>query len=185
MENHQQTPLCRSARGMFFMCGYLSRIGVSFGPRLGIRHWMAIVLCVGLALPGLRRILTRSPELDILSSRFALIGKIDANRDGKDDRAAFKRVIAAAGGSVDYDLPAPKVGQEVAKLAPRIDWYVVDDRTHCPSLSAPTDVGWHQFATRVSERIKEARLDGIKPMPLSRLVPIVRAATSQGALRGR
>ncbi len=146
---------------------------------------MAVVLCVGLALPALRRILTGSPELDILSSRFALIGKIDANRDGKDDRAAFKRVIEAAGGSVDYDLPAPEVGQEVGKLSPRIDWYVVDDRTYCPSLSAPIDVGWHQFAKRVSERIKEARLDGIKPMPLSRLVPIVRTATRQGPLRGR
>ena len=135
---------------MILMCGYLSKIGVSFVPRLGIRHWMAIVLCVGLSLPGLRRILTRSPELDILSSRFALIGKIDANRDGTDDRAAFKRVIEAAGGSVDYDLPAPEDGQEVGKLAPRIDWYVVDDRTHCPSLSGPISGLWPPTRLRLS-----------------------------------
>ena len=167
------------------MSGYLARIGVSIVPRLRIAHWMAIVLCVGLSLPALRRILTRSPELDILSSRFALIGEIDADRDGTDDRAAFKRIIEAAGGSVDYDLPAPEVAPEAGKLSPRIDWYVVDDRTYCRSLSEPIDVGWSRFLKRVSERIKEARLDGIKPMPLSRLVPIVRTATSQGPLRGR
>jgi hypothetical protein len=142
---------------------------------------MAIVLCVGLALPALRRSLTRSPELDVLSSRFALIGKLDANRDGKDDRAALKRVIVAAGGSVDYDFPASEIGQELGKLSPGIDWYVVDDQTFCPSPSAPTEVGWLQFQKRVGERMKEARLDGIKPMPLSRLLSMLRAAERKGA----
>src|SRR5271165_3127392 len=37
--------------------------------------------------------------------RFALIGKIDVNRDGKDDRLDLKRMIEEAGGIVDYDLP--------------------------------------------------------------------------------
>src|SRR5262249_58952772 len=127
--------------------------------RIRLAHWMAIVFCIALALPALRRVLKRSPELDILSSRFALIGKIDTNRDGMDDRAELIRVIEAAGGTVAYDLPAPKIGREVGTLSPRIDWYVVDDRTHCPSPDSPIDVGRVQFMKRVSERTREARLN--------------------------
>jgi len=37
--------------------------------------------------------------------RFALLGKIDIDRDGVDDRARLKRMIEAAGGVFAYDLP--------------------------------------------------------------------------------
>ena len=50
--------------------------------------------------------------------RFALIGKIDVNRDGKDDRQDLKRMIEEAGGIVDYDLPPPNHGKESGKLMP-------------------------------------------------------------------
>jgi hypothetical protein len=93
-------------------------------------------------------------------TRFALIGMIDANRDGIDDRDELKRMIQTAGGVVDFDLPPPDVGQEDGALSPLIDWYVVD-------AQAP---GSAQSWTRMSGVIKEARLDGIRPMPLSRLL---------------
>src|SRR5262249_20620585 len=60
--------------------------------------------------------------------RFALIGKTDVNRDGRDDREELKRMIQEAGGVVDFDLPPLTVGHETGKLTPRIDWYVIDDR---------------------------------------------------------
>ena len=60
--------------------------------------------------------------------RFALIGKIDVNRDGKDDRQDLKRMIEEAGGVVDYDLPPPNYGKETGKLSARISWYVTDER---------------------------------------------------------
>ena len=50
--------------------------------------------------------------------RFALIGKIDVNRDGKDDRQDLKRMIEDAGGVVDYDLPPPEFGKERASSRP-------------------------------------------------------------------
>ena len=60
--------------------------------------------------------------------RFALVGKMDVNRDGKDDRAELKRMIQEAGGIVDL-RPAPAdLGKETGTLSPRIDWYVIDDR---------------------------------------------------------
>ena len=59
---------------------------------------------------------------------FALIGKIDINRDGKDDRADLIRMIEASGGKVDYDLPPPEAGKERGKLSSRDAWYVEDDR---------------------------------------------------------
>ena len=53
---------------------------------------------------------------------FALIGKIDINRDGKDDRADLIRMIEASGGKVDYDLPPPRgrQGTRQALLARRL-----------------------------------------------------------------
>ncbi len=60
--------------------------------------------------------------------RFALIGKIDVNRDGRDDRQDLKRMIEEAGGVVDYDLPPPNHGKESGKLSARISWYVTDER---------------------------------------------------------
>ncbi len=59
--------------------------------------------------------------------RFALVGKIDINRDSRDDRAELKRMIQEAGGIVDFDLPPPDLGKETGTLSPRIDWYVIDD----------------------------------------------------------
>ncbi len=61
-------------------------------------------------------------------TRFALVGKMDVNRDGKDDREELKRMIHEAGGVVDFDLPPLEIGNETGKITPRIDWYVVDER---------------------------------------------------------
>ena len=61
-------------------------------------------------------------------TRFALMGKIDVNRDSIDDRDELKRMIEEAGGVIDFDLPPPDVGQETGVLSPRIDWYVIDAR---------------------------------------------------------
>ena len=60
--------------------------------------------------------------------RFALVGKIDVNRDGRDDRQELKRMIEEAGGTVDFDLPPADLGKETGTLTPRIDWYITDDR---------------------------------------------------------
>ena len=60
--------------------------------------------------------------------RIALVGKIDINRDGKDDRDDLKRMIEAAGGQVVFDLPPPDVGRKSGDLTGRIDWYVDDER---------------------------------------------------------
>jgi hypothetical protein len=104
-----------------------------------------------------------------LPTRFALIGTIDADRDSKDDRDALKRTILEAGGAVDYDLPPPESGVESGILSPLIDWYVVDDRVPQSPL----------LAQRMSTAIKEARLDGIRPMPLARLLAFFGQDTRQ------
>jgi len=66
--------------------------------------------------------------------RFALIGKMDINRDGKDDRADLIRMIEAAGGIVDYDLPPPDAGKERGKISGYDSWYVIDDPEKRPPL---------------------------------------------------
>ena len=106
--------------------------------------------------------------------RFALIGKIDVNRDGKDDRQDLKRMIEEAGGIVDYDLPPPTHGKETGKLTARIAWYVTDERMPLRDVfEAKTDAGiaaQTQFEKQRGQAIKEARAEGIRPMPLSRLL---------------
>ena len=108
--------------------------------------------------------------------RFALIGKIDMNRDGKDDREDLKRMIASAGGLVDYDLPPPDVGKESGKLTGRDAWYVDDTRTPFREVygkSGVTALEDQEFTKKQSEAIREARAVGVRPMPIERLLPFL------------
>ena len=85
-------------------------------------------------------------------------------------------MIQEAGGIVDFDLPPPDVGKETGKLSPRIDWYVIDDRMPLREVypAADTDADAEERgpaeASAWVEVIKEARLDGIRPMPIERLL---------------
>jgi hypothetical protein len=107
-------------------------------------------------------------------TRFALIGKMDVNRDGRDDRIELKRMIQEAGGIVEFDLPPPWVGKETGKLTPKIDWYVTDDRIPLRdvylSRSEPMVKMEGELNQRKGEVVKEARLDGIRPLPIERLL---------------
>ncbi|WP_205678665.1 hypothetical protein [Aquisphaera insulae] len=114
-----------------------------------------------------------SPETPI---RFALIGKVDVNRDGVDDRQDLKRMIEESGGVVEFDLPPPETGtKESGKLSASIDWYVIDDRNPLREVftkkSAAADAAASEFQKRYGKIIQECRNDGIRPMPLSRLLP--------------
>jgi hypothetical protein len=106
--------------------------------------------------------------------RFALIGKIDVNRDGKDDREDLKRMIQDAGGVIDYDLPPPEYGKESGKLSARIAWYVTDERSPMREVfQKKTDVTLAQqteFQKKYGQAVKDARLEGIRPMPVGRLL---------------
>jgi hypothetical protein len=106
--------------------------------------------------------------------RFALVGKIDVNRDSKDDRAELKRMIQEAGGTVDFDLPPADLGKETGVLSPRIDWYVTDDRIPLRDTFAAkgqaVEVAQEALNKRVGAVIKEARLNGIRPMTIERLL---------------
>jgi hypothetical protein len=104
---------------------------------------------------------------------FALIGKIDINRDGKDDREDLKRMIRAAGGEVDYDLPPPEAGKESGKLTARDAWYVIDDRPPLREYAGQmkeTTPEMGEFAQKKSAAIREARLNGVRPMKIERLL---------------
>jgi hypothetical protein len=106
--------------------------------------------------------------------RFALIGRMDVNRDSKDDRAELKRMIEEAGGVVDYDLPPPDIGKETGALSPQINWYVIDTRPPLrDTFQHKSDSGVAaetKLQTRVGEVTKQARLDGIRPMTIEKLL---------------
>ncbi len=106
--------------------------------------------------------------------RFALIGKMDVNRDGRDDRADLKRMIQAAGGVVDYDLPPPEAGKESGQLTGRDSWYVFDERMpfvlEFKTGKEGTSLEQDEFIKKKSEAIKEARLLGVRPMEIGRLL---------------
>jgi hypothetical protein len=106
--------------------------------------------------------------------RFALVGKIDVNRDGRDDRAELIRMIQEAGGTVDFDLPPADLGKETGALSPRIDWYVIDERAPLrDTFTARTqsaEVAQDALDKRVGAVKKEARLNGIRPMTIEHLL---------------
>ena len=129
--------------------------------------------------------------------RYALIGKIDINRDGKDDRAQLIRMIEAAGGVVEYDLPPPStdrtpgqaavarafarlgepvppaVGRASGKISGLAYAYVTDTR---PSLltnvkAAPQATKEDTaFLQEESQATKEARDNSVRPLPLEKLL---------------
>ncbi len=106
--------------------------------------------------------------------RFALIGKIDVNRDGRDDRAELVRMIQEAGGTVDFDLPPQDLGKKSGSLSPRVDWYVIDERMPLrDTFNARTqaaEVAQDAMDKAVGEAKKEARNNGIRPMTIERLL---------------
>jgi len=106
--------------------------------------------------------------------RFALVGKMDVNRDGRDDRDELKRMIQEAGGTVDFDLPPADIGKETGTLSPRIDWYVIDNRTPLretfSAKNPAVEVSQEKLNQRVGEIVREARLNGVRPMTIEHLL---------------
>lgn len=130
--------------------------------------------------------------------RFALVGKIDMNRDGRDDRNDLIRLIEQSGGIVEYDLPPPgtdrtpgrlaverayaRLGEQVpppagrasGKITPLCRAYILDNRP--PLNGAPSRLNesltpeYEAFSKEVTEATKEARSNGVPPMPLERLL---------------
>ena len=107
-------------------------------------------------------------------TRFALVGKMDVNRDGRDDRQELKRMIQESGGVVDFDLPPGDLGKPIGAINPRIDWYVIDDRPPFRDIFAKqTDSAVAQQAKdqkSSSDAVKECRLNGIRPMTIGKLL---------------
>ncbi len=118
-----------------------------------------------------------SPAFGERPQTFALIGKIDVNRDGVDDREDLKRMIRSAGGEVSYDLPPPGVGHETGKMTPLTSWYVIDNRM---TIRAGVEQNYganasemDAFQKKKTAAIKEAKLEGIRPISIERLLDYV------------
>ena len=111
-------------------------------------------------------------SIAIGNRQFALIGKLDMNRDGKDDRADVKRLIEMSGGKVTYELPPPGKGHEAGKLDASIDWLITDELppiyTRDIEVREPNAED-SEFMKRRTDIINEARSLGIRPMPLNKL----------------
>jgi hypothetical protein len=131
--------------------------------------------------------------------RFALVGKIDINRDGRDDRADLIRLIEQSGGYVEYDLPPPGVDRTPGRLAvertfaklnevvppvtgrssghisPLTKAYIYDDLNSLrdPAISQKVEQltpEGQQFSKEYSDATREARANGVQPMRLARLL---------------
>ncbi|MCY2936162.1 MAG: hypothetical protein NT172_18600, partial [Planctomycetota bacterium] len=102
--------------------------------------------------------------------KFALIGALDLDQDGKDDRTDLKRMVSSAGGVVTYDLKLENGKEvEVGKLSGQIAWYVDDDRPMTAQQLRELSQAERDFLQRRNEVLREARSLGIRPLPLTRL----------------
>ena len=114
-----------------------------------------------------------SPAFGDRPQTFALIGKVDVDRDGNDDRQDLIRMITSAGGQVVFDLPPPP-GRQTGELTPLTSWYVLDDRQPWRP-GAGRDTGAtveevNEFNKKKTEALNEARLAGVRPISLDRLL---------------
>jgi hypothetical protein len=157
--------------------------------RLTIARLMAIIILIALGLTALKYALRRPSHPAILFKRFALVGRIDMNRDNPDDRQELKQIIEEADGIVEFDFPPPDVGQQSGTLSNRIDWYVIDSRVPLREVRSSNServvAGRPDFQKRMSELLKEARLDGIRPMPIERLFSFLDNCTGSQAVSKR
>jgi hypothetical protein len=157
--------------------------------RLTIARLMAIIILIALGLTAFKYALRRPSHPAILFKRFALVGRIDLNRDNQDDRQELKQIIEEAGGIVEFDFPPPDVGQQSGTLSNRIDWYVIDSRVPLREVRSSNServvAGRPDFQKRMSELLKEARLDGIRPMPIERLLSFLDNRTGSQAVSKR
>ena len=129
--------------------------------------------------------------------RFDLVGKIDINRDGRDDRADLIRMIEASGGVIEYDLPPPDVdrtpgqaavarafarlgepmpavtGRASGKISGLSFAYVIDRRQSTVLFAArgpePTKEDT-AFLEEESKAIREATDHAVRPLPLEKLL---------------
>lgn len=130
--------------------------------------------------------------------RIALVGKIDVNRDGRDDRADLIRLIEQSGGMVEYDLPPPgvdrtpgrlaverayaRLGEQVpapsgrasGKITPLCRAYILDNRQPLSGILSRAKESltpeYEAFSKEVAEATKDARSNGVPPMPIERLL---------------
>jgi len=129
--------------------------------------------------------------------RFALVGKIDINRDGRDDRGDLIRMIEAAGGIIEFDLAPPNVdrtigqaavargfarlGQPVPTTSGRASGkisglafaYVIDRRTSTVLFAKRQPEATKDdtvFLEEESKAIKEATDQAVRPLPLEKLL---------------
>ena len=131
--------------------------------------------------------------------RFALIGKMDINRDGRDDRSDLIRMIEASGGVVEFDLPPPGVdrtpgqaavarafarvgepqpvstGRAAGKISALAYHYVIDERpsfnVYAPKAEMTKDDS--TFQEEQSAATKEARDNSVRPLPLEKLLNLL------------
>jgi peptidoglycan hydrolase CwlO-like protein len=106
---------------------------------------------------------------------FALIGKIDVDRDGRDDRGELKRLIEAAGGKVVYDLPPPGLGSESGEMRALTSYYVIDERQplrpdYSRSAERKTTEEEEAFMKKRTETLRKAWVLGIRPITIESLL---------------
>jgi len=102
--------------------------------------------------------------------RFALLGKIDIDRDGVDDRDRLRRMIQMAGGVIAYDLPP--TGRATGSLDGPTDVYVFDERTPIrnPNVRTEAAVEDNGFEKKNADARQRLRDEGVQPMPVQRLL---------------
>jgi len=105
--------------------------------------------------------------------RFALIGKIDIDRNGVDDRQELRRMIEQGGGEVAYDLPQPSIGRETGSLTGPFSAYVLDERKPFKTFqSAGVDTAADDpaYEAKKAEARQKLRDEGVRPISIDKLL---------------
>jgi hypothetical protein len=110
---------------------------------------------------------------------FGLVGKMDYDNDGKDDREALKALIASSGGKVSVDMRPD--GRTEGALTPNTRWLVIGDEFKVlggGALEGSNEI----IAKRRAELEQQAKSLGIGRMDIDKLMGYLRGTGEEDVI---
>jgi hypothetical protein len=109
---------------------------------------------------------------------FALVGKMDTNGDGVDDRSVLKQLIQESGGEVVEELLPD--GKQVGKMSHNTRWLVIGEAYDPANKTGLTNT--NDYGTKYVDVVRRAKDLSVTTINLDKLMSYLRANTDDASI---